>query len=1825
MDDRRSSVLRNTNGGMNLHSDATPLDLSMHSKPRKGDFMSCPGSAQTIFTHDTQSVDQQSEIKQQQYSRRHHPSHHHPHHQNHHHHHHHHQQQQQVTQGNSPEGVHDKFTNPSSCFGQPLRLVLSQVSSSVTTGSPSVLSTSVCSLSSGPAESYVIDLEPGRSSNVRSPVQPPRVSSLQHVENNARLLSDFHTPSKLFSSSLLPWAGTKTEPGQSPNVGEDHQQQALPSTVLERADSGIPGQTSEATERASVLPSYSEALALSSISHSNPQQLITPSHVTASQLISPDHVTILHSDEHMDVRFVPYSSLVQISPTGVTDQDLLLHTILQHQREFLQTGQRTASPNQSGTDDHRAAETTQQSLSNAGQSSRDTTLSPQRNVVPMEPSCGRVEAGALDATPSSLPRPSQLQLSNLIGSESVLFAPMNAMEVGQGETPISQPVPADVVPHVTSCGSLPAAYLMAQTAQGKESLGSVLAIPLIGGGAHPSTFTGLQPFAFSTTSIGVSTQNGNRPIMATDTQGQQMGSGGRQEASPSQAVELTVSDVSTKLTSTNISLTQKRCEDNSLNREERTTPPSDPYGGSSEGVGGKPKAGRLRSRGGRGGRAGVKGSASKEMKLLTENTLFPGVYTSILKLPWSRRSRNKVKAKTVSQMRKEAQAIALAKARKKTGNTERDAYNISVTDNVPYTSSGFPSTCDNAAELAIVSSTPVSQGANRHEQIRPKHQSSSFQNHQAEINSHHESNLKFPRIDEVLRQSQALQKVIQENGVHQALAGKNLHKESPLGETCNLGRGQGKQIQTTPLFSLSHNSSPSQAQRPIEDSISGDKASREQHEVDVKIFTDTSPPVGNQIQDVEFNNVVMCSSSSSPSSSALVMYNTSSSPSFSASVLCNQSHGVINEFEKPDATETLSEVKASVARSNKPHRRRGRPPKSTRFIVPDVKPTDSAKHVVPDQMVNRALTVTSSTSLLTGGHVFDTSNPDTTTFTVIPQSRDMQETYCLDTEELSLEKKISLLTQKIGLEMSQSLIGLNTQQQNGKTRIGLSAQSGFKGKETASSEGNKLLPARVISPQVAEQNLTSAASGLLNQRLLAGTPGCHASNDPSRDTGPGRSSGYTASAYNNELFQKEMNFSVTDPQTSASESIPTSTQAPVPRRKKVSRLLKSDENFMYATFKIKPKGSLTPRKTRRKRNSTSARAESGVKKKFGENLLACGKDVTVDKSASSTIAWKFHQQYPADGADADGYQGPVTGAFASAACEICGNPCLDQGVSVTGVTSRPKCHRCLRQNGYHQGESNAFDVQNTKQEPEAELIDPTNLPKPLPTMAATETEPVDVSLFSARYLTSSMATPPDLVSVNCMTCGQMFQRFFSDPQGSCDRCLSIAPRVISASKLFSFTDAPSLPESASLSSSLYSSSFSTAGTSLSPASSSCGLSLSSAQTSTALGEHSPPMFMDASPHPNTVFSLADNPGQLDSLHTLAPVLNSVHTLAAGLTSSSSSTSGIPANSSITLSPLPATLKLSLPSSIQSGHGCDLDPVMSRDKLRQVPETSGQRVKVAGNNLYCSLCRMKFAKICDYLSHVRSTHERQRKSPELNTPDSVRAAKVLKGTNLTGSPAVPSKRPARASKTKKSLAHKTLTCPVEDCPQFFRERKEIDGHFLRKHPDLQMCPFHGCSFTSGSADSLSAHISSHHGKSSGPTETIEAIVEQTLVREVESFDNDLVSPIFDSNGATSVHQSMVRDGHALLESASGDHSPGGEGNSFQDNGLVTSHSQLNSDVRAQNESINNSMVLLGQSASEKPLQCELCDYRCRQKNALNWHMRKHPEAAGQYRKYSVIAE
>ena len=35
--------------------------------------------------------------------------------------------------------------------------------------------------------------------------------------------------------------------------------------------------------------------------------------------------------------------------------------------------------------------------------------------------------------------------------------------------------------------------------------------------------------------------------------------------------------------------------------------------------------------------------------------------------------------------------------------------------------------------------------------------------------------------------------------------------------------------------------------------------------------------------------------------------------------------------------------------------------------------------------------------------------------------------------------------------------------------------------------------------------------------------------------------------------------------------------------------------------------------------------------------------------------------------------------------------------------------------------------------------------------------------------------------------------------------------------------------------------------------------------------------------------------------------------------------------------------------------------------------------------------------------------------------------------------------------------------------------------------------------------------------------------------------------------------------------------------------------------------------------EKPMKCDHCDYRCRQRSAMNWHMRKHPDVPYKYKR------
>ncbi|XP_059154831.1 uncharacterized protein LOC131940220 [Physella acuta] len=202
------------------------------------------------------------------------------------------------------------------------------------------------------------------------------------------------------------------------------------------------------------------------------------------------------------------------------------------------------------------------------------------------------------------------------------------------------------------------------------------------------------------------------------------------------------------------------------------------------------------------------------------------------------------------------------------------------------------------------------------------------------------------------------------------------------------------------------------------------------------------------------------------------------------------------------------------------------------------------------------------------------------------------------------------------------------------------------------------------------------------------------------------------------------------------------------------------------------------------------------------------------------------------------------------------------------------------------------------------------------------------------------------------------------------------------------------------------------------------------------------------------------------------------------------------------------------------------------QLMDVKSAGMKTAKVNNNHLFCSLCRMEFTKICDYLSHIRDVHENKLSKPQpWHEPVQTDTIKKIK-----------------ASKTKKSLAHKTLTCPVEDCPHFFREQKDLDMHFVKKHSSLGTCSHVDCTFAYISREELENHLRCDHGVTTIPA------------------------------GSNPVEDSPVK---------------------LPDKPCAAS------------------------SVSEKPLRCEFCDYRCRQKNALTWHMRKHPEAASLYRRYSGV--
>lgn len=935
----------------------------------------------------------------------------------------------------------------------------------------------------------------------------------------------------------------------------------------------------------------------------------------------------------------------------------------------------------------------------------------------------------------------------------------------------------------------------------------MVAIPVIH--ALPDGVTGLQSFAFAPHSIPTTT---NTSTVTTP--------------SSSDTVLATQATISTEASSSlrQLNQPQQPTDSPSFTLEAKQ---SSPLGTA------KPKPGRPR---GRGGRGQSQKTQNKGMKLLTENTLFPGVYTSILKLPWSRRSRNKTKSKTVSELKKQAQIIAHDKI-----NEDEDHFLREV--NYSQEDLGEPQkfTDMNVDHSLLQSPGEESAEAQKAQQDQRENERQHQIEHQKQKDLEQQQKLHMQYHLRLREEQRKLTKQIEQSYL-------NMSPDSP---------GQ-----------FSGTSAPQQT-------------SPEKQEI-VRL-ADTQG---------ESTDLTACAGSTAP-------------------VAGYSLHFIQQTLPKEPVPMVFSNTDINTVK--KIPRKRGRPPKipnplsksdsQLTFLTSSI--AGCAEQYEPANFLHKNVSEENS----------DTSAPESkvhNTLSIFPQhmslaeeSRDPGSVTVFKAEnvqaetdnEISLEKRIHFLTSQIGLEMTKSL---------------------------------------VMHPTVLASSSSTHSST------------CDDENGNMKDA----------------IYQKTKmvtNKSMADAK---------------PRRKKVSRLLKSDENFMYATFKIKPKG-LTPRKSRRRKKDVMANIDTfdEANGDLRQQSLQDSTSTIADSSKPlSMVAWKFHEQYPCPNEEEETEE---NGKDRRVICVTCGGP-----VAYGNEDSAcQQCQACLLDN------SEISDVHGD---------------------------------FSLGTVDKINLDEPELRSECCLTCGNVFQKYVSDPSSRCAVCISNARGIIRSSRLFTFQDSPS--DSASL-----------------------------------------PSTTSRSAPSSSFLSPTENPP------------------------------------------------------IKEEKCCDKGVA-----------------KINNNHLFCSLCRMEFAKICDYLTHMHETkHEKNILGDFVGINDV-------------------SRRP-RVSKTKKSLAHKTLTCPVEECPHFFREQKDLDLHFMKKHSTMGTCPYGGCGFSYTCSEDLDNHLRFEHDLSIGVPGSGSGCCNS----------KDVTSPETDKTGTTV-------------------------------------------------------------SASEKPLQCEFCDYRCRQKNALTWHMRKHPEAASQYRKYSSLS-
>ena len=218
------------------------------------------------------------------------------------------------------------------------------------------------------------------------------------------------------------------------------------------------------------------------------------------------------------------------------------------------------------------------------------------------------------------------------------------------------------------------------------------------------------------------------------------------------------------------------------------------------------------------------------------------------------------------------------------------------------------------------------------------------------------------------------------------------------------------------------------------------------------------------------------------------------------------------------------------------------------------------------------------------------------------------------------------------------------------------------------------------------------------------------------------------------------------------------------------------------------------------------------------------------------------------------------------------------------------------------------------------------------------------------------------------------------------------------------------------------------------------------------------------------------------------------------------------------------------------------------------------------------------------------------------------------------------------KLKYLVAPKFFPCKV--CSENFDSATKMWEHRIREHKQMTQFYCDSCSFFTDNMSELQGHMLSTHGKEMGGLKDHVCFIcgkgyatrtglNQHLLRHSEEGPPHYECPY--ENCSSKVHSKCALKNHIrrvhLKVPAKYQCPEDGCQRRFDSSSALRSHQVLHTEHRPLvcnfngcDKSFRESKHLKVhrmQHTDEKPIKCELCDYSCRQRNSMNWHMKsKH---------------